>query len=129
MCGQDARVTGSDAMDVKGFEEFVFEKMTESRFPGLSVAMVKGDELVYSRGFGLADVENATAATAETMYPAASITKSFAAIAILLLAEKGKLSLEDEVGKFVEYPVEVKGGAVRVKHLLTHTSGYSTNFP
>ena len=71
----------------------------------------------------MADLEKQLAAAPETVYPAASITKSFGAIAILKLAEQGKLNVEDEVAKYLEYPVTLKGGPVRIKHLLTHTDG------
>ena len=78
-----------DNMDTAKLEAFISEKMSATRLPGLSIALVKGEEVVYSRGFGLADVERTRAATPQTLYGAASITKSFTAISILQLAEKG----------------------------------------
>jgi len=114
----------SSPMDTAKLESFVFEKMSSSRLPGLSLALVKDGDVVYARGFGQADIGKSRAATPQTLYGAASITKSFVAIAILQLAERGLLAVSDPVEKFVPCPIPSKGGAtIRLEHLLTHTSG------
>lgn len=91
--------------------------------PGLSVAVVQDDRLVWSAGFGLADVENEVAATGQTVYRIASISKPMAATAVMQLVERGRVNLDDPVQKYVPaYPV--KGEAtVTLRHILTHTSG------
>src|SRR3954467_1403549 len=110
-------------MDIAKLEAFVAGKISATRLPGLSIALVKGGEVVYSRGFGLADIERRRAATPQTLYGAASITKSFAAISILQLAEKGLLKLSDPVERFLPCPLKSKDAPIRIEHLLTHTSG------
>ncbi len=110
-------------MDVARLESFVLGKMSSTRIPGLSLAIVKDGRVVYSRGFGFRDVERGLAATSRTVYGIGSVTKSFTAIAVLKLVEEGRLSLDDEVSKYVPLKLEAKGKPVRVHHLLTHSSG------
>ncbi len=91
--------------------------------PGLSVAAVAGDKLAWTAGFGLADVENQVPATADTVYRIASISKTFAATAVMQLVEKGLVSIDDPIQKWVpEFPK--KGDTtITLKEILTHTSG------
>jgi len=110
-------------MNTAKLEAYVFDKMSSTRMPGLSLALVKGRRVVYARGFGLSDIAHGRAAEPETLYPAASITKSFVALAILQLAERGLLRLTDPVERHVRWPIRSRGGPVRIQHLLTHTSG------
>ena len=70
-------------MNLDPLETFITEKMSATRLPGLSIALVRGDDVVYAKGFGVADIERKAPAAPETIYGAASITKSFVAIAIL----------------------------------------------
>lgn len=92
---------------------------TTLRIPGLSVAVVRDGELVLARGFGLADVAAGTPAGADTLYPIGSITKTFTSTLMLQLAEEGRLDLDEDVRKFVDW--EVPAG-VRIRHVLSHTS-------
>ncbi len=110
-------------MDLAKLESFVLAKMSSTRIPGLSLAIVKDGRVVYSRGFGFRDVEKGLAATPRTVYGIGSVTKSFTAIAVLKLVEEGRLSLDDEVSKYVPLKLEARGKPVRVHHLLTHSSG------
>jgi CubicO group peptidase (beta-lactamase class C family) len=111
-------------MNTARLEAFIFDKMALTRLPGLSIALVHDGEVAYARGFGLADIARGRCATPQTIYGAASITKSFAAIAILQLAEKGLLKLSDPAEKFLPCPFKSKSEPVRIEHLLTHSSGY-----
>ena len=90
--------------------------------PGGVVAVTQGGELRFSRGYGLADLESAVPNTPRTVYHMASVSKQFTAFAILLLAAEGKLTLDDDVRKFVPELPDF-GRVVTVRHLLTHTSG------
>jgi CubicO group peptidase (beta-lactamase class C family) len=110
-------------MDTAKLENFVFDKMAATRLPGLSIALVRGGEVVYARGFGQANIEKNRAATPRTLYGAASITKSFVAIAALQLVERGLIKLSDPVEKFLPCPIKSTDGVVTIEHLLTHTSG------
>jgi CubicO group peptidase (beta-lactamase class C family) len=89
---------------------------------GLAIAVVKGRDTIVAKGYGLADLENDVPATAQTVYRIGSITKQFTAAAIMQLVEAGRVSLDDELTKFLPaYPTA--GHRVTVRHLLTHTSG------
>ena len=96
--------------------------MAAERIPGLSIAVVRGADTVLARGWGYADLENRVPATVQTVYRIGSITKQFTALAILQLAEQGRLSLDDTLQRFVPtFPAP--GRRVTIRHLLTHTSG------
>src|SRR5215468_5464606 len=91
--------------------------------PGMTVAVALGDRPVFAEGFGRADVENDVPCAPETVFRIASISKPIAAVAVLQLEERGRLSLDDPVRKYVPaFPP--KGDAViTLRHVLTHTSG------
>ncbi len=110
-------------MDYEKLESFIFEKMSKTYLPGLSIAIVNGEEIAYSKGFGFKDLEYGLKATPQTLYGIGSVTKSFTALSIMRLAEEGKLSLDDCVSKYVPLNLESKGEPVKVWHLLCHASG------
>jgi CubicO group peptidase (beta-lactamase class C family) len=91
--------------------------------PALSIAVVLEDRLAWSDGLGLADVENEVPARAHTVYRIASISKPIGATAVMQLVERGKVSLDDEIQKYV--PAFPRKGEHRItlRHILTHTSG------
>ena len=90
------------------------------KIPGLSAAIVEDQELVWAQGLGYADLENQVAATPETPYRLASVTKPIAATLIMQLVEEGVLALDDPVSN---YGVHLESeGEIKVWHLLTHTS-------
>jgi CubicO group peptidase (beta-lactamase class C family) len=90
--------------------------------PGASVLVVRDGVSVVRRAYGLANVEEAIAATPATNYRLASLTKQFTAAAILLLVQDGQLGLDDPVRKWLPTLPEATR-AITVRHLLTHTSG------
>ncbi len=90
--------------------------------PGVAVAVQRGDKIIYSKSFGLADLEHNVPNTTETIFESGSVAKQFTAMSILLLAADGKLSLTDDIRKYVpEIPVYSK--TITIQHLLNHTSG------
>jgi CubicO group peptidase (beta-lactamase class C family) len=96
--------------------------MAANHVPGLSVALVIDGRPGWSRGFGLADVENAVPATARTAYRSASIGKTMTATAAMRLVEAGKLDLDADIRRYCPaFPV--KPWTITVRHLLSHQSG------
>ena len=90
--------------------------------PGLSVLVQRDGQKLLRKGYGLASIEHGVAATPKTVYRIGSITKQFTGAAVALLAEQGKLSVDDPITKFFpDYPVH--GYVITVRHLLNHTSG------
>jgi CubicO group peptidase (beta-lactamase class C family) len=89
---------------------------------GVSVALARGDRVVYANGFGAGTVAPRRPATEGTVYRIGSLTAQFTAAAVLQLVDDGRLSLDDEVAKHLPgYPAQ--GRRVLVRHLLEHTSG------
>jgi len=94
----------------------------ESEMPGAAVIAVKDGETLYRNAFGLANVELNVKMEPDMCFKLGSVSKQFTAVAILMLEEQGRLSLEDSILKFFPgYSLEYTG--VKIKHLLTHTSG------
>jgi CubicO group peptidase (beta-lactamase class C family) len=91
--------------------------------PGLSAAVATGDSVVWMQGFGLADVEQAVPVRPETVFRIASISKPITATAVMQLVERGLVSLDDPIQRYVPSFPRKPQGEVRVRHLLTHTSG------
>ncbi len=89
---------------------------------GISVAVARGGQRVLARGYGLADLEHSLPVTPETAFHIDSISKNIEAAALLQLVDEGKLSLDDDVTKYVpEAPTNTRH--ITVRQLLNHTSG------
>jgi len=95
--------------------------------PSASVAVVQDGKIAYVQAYGSARLDPQTNATAAMRYSIGSISKQFTAAAILMLAEEGKLSLDDPVSKYV--PGLTEGDQVTIRQLLSHTSGYQDFWP
>jgi D-alanyl-D-alanine carboxypeptidase len=91
------------------------------RSAGLAVAVARGGQMMFVRGYGYANLEDKVPVTPDTVFRIASITKQFTAAAVARLAEQGKLSLEDRVAKY--FPGLPNGNAVSIRQLLNHTAG------
>jgi CubicO group peptidase (beta-lactamase class C family) len=90
--------------------------------PGVSLVVVKDGQTIFKKSYGSANLEFGIANTPETVFQIASVSKQFTAFAIYLLAKQGKLSLEDDIRKYIpELPTY--GKPIRIRHLLAHTSG------
>ncbi len=101
---------------------YVEAERTRQRIPGLSIAILRGDSVVLARGFGDANVELHVPASDSTIYQSGSVGKQFTATAVVMLAEQGKLSLDDPITRFLpEGPPAWR--TITIRHLLTHTSG------
>src|SRR5215470_18359528 len=83
--------------DPVALEQLVSDTMREQQIPAITVAIGKGDRLIYSKGFGRADLENSVPATPETLIRTASIAKSISAVAAMTLVESGRLNLDAPV--------------------------------
>jgi CubicO group peptidase (beta-lactamase class C family) len=95
--------------------------------PSASIAVVKDGRIAYVNAYGVANVDTRAPAAPGMRYSIGSISKQFTAAAILLLAEEGKLSLDDRVSRFV--PDLTRAGEVTLRQLLSMTSGYQDYWP
>ena len=100
----------------------VFAEWDHTVTPGCALAVVKDEQVIYSRGYGIANLEYGIPITPQTVFHIASISKHFAALAVTLLAHEGKLSLDDDVRKYVP-EVPDFGETITLRHLIHHTSG------
>lgn len=113
---------------VAAVDALAAEALERGPIAGLSIAVHARGAEVLAKGYGFADVEAKAPATADTSYPIASVTKRLTAGAILRLADQGRLSLDDPLSRF--FPAAREGiGALTVRHLLQHTSGFTRGGP
>ena len=90
--------------------------------PGFAVVVVKGGSVIYQRGFGTANLEYNVRITPSTVFQVASLSKQFTAFSICLLAQQGKISLDDDIRKYLPYVPDFKN-KITIRHLIHHTSG------
>jgi CubicO group peptidase (beta-lactamase class C family) len=113
--------TPARAQDVARMEQVVRARVDDKTFMG-TVLVARGDEVLLSKGYGSANLEWNLPNTPSTKFRLGSITKQFTAAAILLLAEQGKLALEDPIKKHMP-TAPAAWDAVTIEHVLTHTAG------
>jgi CubicO group peptidase (beta-lactamase class C family) len=91
--------------------------------PGAAVLVLKGDDILFDKGYGFADIDTKVPIDGNTFFNIASVSKQFTAVAILQLAEQVKLSLEDPVSKYFPEFKAPFWKDIQIKHLLSHSSG------
>jgi CubicO group peptidase (beta-lactamase class C family) len=108
-------------------DSYIEERMRELQIPGLAVAIVRGDEIVYSRGYGIAGPYGRPV-TAQTPFLITSMSKSITALGVMQLIEEGKLRLDAPVQEYLHWFGVADSSAssqITVRHLLNQTSGFS----
>lgn len=114
-------------------EARVVAEVADRSVPGVSVAIVRGLETVWAKGFGFADLERRVPAGADTVYACASITKLFTATMLMQLRDAGLVALDDPVQQYlpdVSVPRRHAGAPeITFRHLVTHTSGLAKEAP
>jgi len=106
-----------DAMD-----RYVRAELVRQHIPGLSVAVLRGDSVLLARGYGEANVELHVPASDSTIYQSGSLGKQFTSALVVMLAEEGRLGLDDSITRWFPAARESWKG-ITVRQLLTHTSG------
>ncbi len=97
-------------------------EMQKRQIPGLALAVLKNGKVAKMKGYGLANIELNVAVTPSTVFDLASLTKQFTAAAVLLLAEEGKLGVDDSIRQYLP-AAPTAWDPITIRHLLTHTSG------
>jgi CubicO group peptidase (beta-lactamase class C family) len=118
---------------LKVLDAWIQAAVTSREEPGLSIAIVHDQDLIWSKGYGYANVEKRIPATPSTLYRIASISKVFTSTALLQLRDAGKLHLDDPVSKYLPW-FQVKEPKpdtrpITIWHLITHTSGLARELP
>ena len=119
-CGGRSVTAPPPAATFSDFEARLEQLRADAGIPGISVVIARDQQVVWARGFGLANVQLNQPVLPSTSFHLASLTKPFAATVIMQLVEEGKVRLDDPVS---QYGIQLaSSGVVRVRHLLTHTS-------
>jgi CubicO group peptidase (beta-lactamase class C family) len=100
----------------------IFALIDRPETPGCALAVIKDSQIIYKRGYGMADLDHEVPIKPDTPFHVASVSKQFTAFSILLLAQQGKLSLDDKVQKYITELREFDQ-PITIRHLLHHTSG------
>ncbi|MDI1450540.1 serine hydrolase domain-containing protein [Polyangium sp. 6x1] len=115
-------------------ERYIADVVARRGFPGVAFGIVIDGELVYAKGFGVADVASKAPVDKDTVFRIASLTKSFTAMSVLELRDEGKLSLDDPAVKYVpelaglRYPTR-DAAPITLRHLLGHGAGFPEDNP
>src|SRR5262249_51455643 len=119
---------GADATNLTARVDALFAKYNKPDSPGCALGVIKDGKLVYTRGYGMANLEHNIPNGPQIVYDIASMSKQFTAASILLLAGQGKLSLDDDVRKYIpELPSYQK--PIPLRYMLHHTSGLRDYMP
>lgn len=126
----DDTISARAAADInwKELEPVVQREMEQSRTPGAAVAVVIGERVIYAQGFGIANVETNAPVTPDMLFRLGSTTKMFTAASVAVLADQGKLSLDEPIGKHVS-GLHPRIAALTAHQLLTHTAGLTDEAP
>jgi CubicO group peptidase (beta-lactamase class C family) len=109
-------------LDTTQLEAALGEEMGAMRAPGVAIAVVNGDRVVYAKGFGVASVETRQPITPQTLFRIGSATKILTGLTAVLLAREGMVDLNQPIGRYAR-GLEQSLGAVTLHELLTHTGG------
>ncbi len=100
----------------------VFDAWRDTEGPGCALGVSRNGHVVHEHGYGMANLETATPIRPGTIFHVASVSKQFTAMSIMLLAADGKLSVDDDIRKYIP-EIPNYGTTITIRHLLTHTSG------
>lgn len=121
--------TTFDCLDLKALDEYIRKSMEEWRIPGLSIAIVKNDTIIYSKGFGVRDINKDDPVDEHTLFAIASNTKAFTSSALAVLVDQGKIRWDDRVKEYLpwfELYDPYVSDEMRIRDLLCHRSGLKT---
>lgn len=112
---------------VSKIDAIAAKALTDSGAPSLSIAIVQGGKIAFEKAYGKARLEPVTAASSSMRYSIGSVSKQILTGCVLLLAQDGKLSLDDRVSRFL--PNLTRAADITIRQLLSHTSGYQDYYP
>ena len=113
--------------DLQAIDAYVAGQVRAKRYPGLALTIVRDGKIVLDKGYGRCSLNSEERVGPDTPFAIGSVTKQFTCACILLLAEDGKLSVEDRVAKY--YPDLTRARDITLYDLMTHTSGYPDYYP
>src|SRR5438105_14263054 len=116
---------------VRALDQFITHEMANKQLPGLSIALVDDQTIIWAKGYGYADAANKVPATAETVYRVGSVSKLFTDIGIMQLVERGGLDPDAPVTKYLpEFkPSNPSGKPITLRQLMSHRAGLCASRP
>ena len=105
----------------------LFEQWSDPSGPGASILVARGSDILYEKGYGSANLEHSIPNSPETIFLIASISKQFTAYAIAMLADEGRLSLDDDIRVYVP-EIHEFDDTITIRHLIHHISGLRDEF-
>jgi D-alanyl-D-alanine carboxypeptidase len=103
-------------------DDFIRAEMKSQNIPGLAVAVVQDGKVIKVAGYGVANLKTKEPVTPDTLFKIASVSKQFVAAGIMLLAQDGRLTVDDPVGKHIQ-GIPAAWNGITIRHLLSHTAG------
>ncbi|HEY2375186.1 MAG TPA: serine hydrolase domain-containing protein [Gemmatimonadaceae bacterium] len=114
-------------IDVNQVDSIIRRNVAEKHIVGVSVGIMQNGQVVFARGYGVANTASSAPVTPRTMFAIGSVTKQFTCSSMLMLQEKGQLSIDDPVSKY--YPQLTRAKDIALKDLGGHLSGYRDYYP
>lgn len=109
-------------------DAYIVEKMKQYQIPGVAVAVIKNNVLIKESSYGFSNLDNRVPVTGKTVFLIASIDKQMIATCIMMLYEKGRLKLTDNISNFID-SIPSTWNKIKIEHLLSHTSGLPDEVP
>lgn len=119
---------GNRELDPGAIEKVALDELRDSKIPGAALAVISGDHVIFSRGYGVASVETNAPVTPDLLFRLGSTTKMFTAAAVVSLAVEGKIDLDAPVGRYIT-GLDPAIGKLTANQLLSHTAGLHDEAP
>lgn len=126
LLAQGPAAAAQEAAPFAGLDTELEKLRTDARAAGFAVAVVKGDQIIWSRGFGYRDAERRLPVTPHTLFAIGSVTKSFTASLIGLLEDEGQVSLDEPVVHYLptlQLQTDALNNGLNLRHMMSHQSG------
>jgi CubicO group peptidase (beta-lactamase class C family) len=117
--------TETDTGAYSKIDSLIEQIMEEEDIPGIAIVIVQGDEIAYCQGYGVANIDSKQPVTTDTLFDLASLTKSFTALAVLLMEDQGLIDIDDPLQKYLPnfQIADPRGAEITIRQLLNQTSG------
>jgi len=112
------------------FNTYINESISDANIAGMAVAIVSGDSIIFTQGYGYSDIQTKEPFTPNTVINIASISKTFVGVALMNLVENGLVSLDEDVNTFLPFKVlnpHLPESIITPRHLMSHSSGIQDN--
>jgi len=112
--------------ELEKFNNYINQSISDANIAGMAVAIVSGDSIIFTQGYGYSDIQTKEPFTPNTVINIASISKTFVGVALMNLVENGLISLDEDVNTFLPFKVQnphLPESIITLRHLMSHSSG------